>query len=142
MKKFAFAAICTVAAVGFVMADEFQAQITKVDGNTITYYKGKGGGGGGKGGKKGGGFTKEGDAVKGTAADSIKVVGGKFDADTKKMMPGDPIEGGLKADMFKNASDDAPVTVTLTIADDGKDKGKIVQIMKGGKGGGKKKGGD
>ena len=59
MKKFVFAAICTFALAGFVLADEFGAVITKIDGNTITYYKTKaaaGGKKGGGGGKKGGGL--------------------------------------------------------------------------------------
>ncbi len=57
---------------------------------------------------------------------------------------GDDIEGGLTSDAFKNASEDMPVTVRITVADDGKDKGMITQILQGGKGGGKggkKKGG-
>jgi hypothetical protein len=147
MKKFVFAAICSVTLTGYALADEFLAVITKVDGNNITYYKAKAAAGkGGKGGKGGGGFggkaEKDGDAVKGTAAAKVAVLKGAFDPDTKEFKAGDAIEGGLTNDMFKNASDDMPVTVTLTIADDGADKGKITKMVtKGGGKGGKKKGG-
>jgi hypothetical protein len=140
MRKFVLAAFCTVTLVGFVLADEFTAVITKVDGNKITYFKAKAGGGkGGKGGGKG--AQKEGDAITGTASASVKVIKGKFDPDAMKMVAGDPIEGGLTNDMFKMIDADMGVTVTLTVADDGADKGKITQIMKGGgKGGGGKAG--
>jgi len=148
MKKFVLGAICTLATVGFVLADEFSAQVTKVDGSNITYFKTKGGfGGGGKGGGKGGkgGAQKDGDAVKATVVDGCKVLTGVFDMDSKGYKDGDPYEGGLKADAFKNASDDMPVNVRIFTADDGKDKGKITKILvtKGGfgkKGGGKKGG--
>ena len=59
MKKFLFAAVCTMTLVGYVIADEFTAVITKVDGKNISYFKteaGKGGKGGG--GKKGGGTRR------------------------------------------------------------------------------------
>jgi hypothetical protein len=148
MKKFVFAAICTFTLAGFVLAEDITAVIVKVDGKTVTYYKTKAAAGkGGKGGGgKGGGFgkaEKDGDPIKGTVIDKVAVLKGAFDPDTKAFKDGDAIEGGLTSDTFKNASDDAPVTVTLTIADDGADKGKITKIVtKGGGGkGGKKKGG-
>ena len=139
MKKFLFAAVCTMTLVGYVIADEFTAVITKVDGKNISYFKteaGKGGKGGG--GKKGGGAKKVGDEQKAVAADSIKVSKGMFDADTKTTKAGDALEGGLKNDMFKTIDDQKGVAVTLTIADSGADKGKITSIVTKG---GKKKGG-
>lgn len=138
MKKFVFAAVCTVTLAGFVMADEFTALITKVDGKNITYYKTKAA----EGGKKGK-AEKVGDAIKGTAADKVTVAKGMFNKDDMKFTAGDAIEGGLTADIFKNASDDAPVNAVITIADSGPDKGKITQVLKAGGGGkgGKKKGG-
>jgi hypothetical protein len=128
MKKFALAAICTVAMVGFAMADEFTALITKVDatGGKVTY-------------KKVTGKTKDDQKIddKATTTDVAKtltVVKGKFDMDTKKMVDGDAIEGGLKAETLSAASDDKGVRATIVIADDGADKGKITKIrMFGGK---------
>jgi hypothetical protein len=156
MKKFVLAAFCTVSLVSFVLADEFTAIITKVEGNKITYFKTKDGdaaagkGGKGKGGKGGGGFggvpqVKTGDAITGTASASITVVKGKFDMDTKAFVAGDPVEGGLKADMFKDIDTEKGVTVTMTIEEKGADKGNISKLMtkgfggkgKGGKGAGK-----
>lgn len=130
MKKLVFAFVCTFAVVGFVMADEFGAVITKIDGNKVTYYKTeKGGGKGGKGAKK------TGDAITSDVSAKLKVVKGKFDPDTKKFGPGDDIEGGLKNEAFSKIDPDTGVTVTITTADDGADKGKITQIMQAGFGG-------
>ena len=148
MKKFVFAMICSVTLTGYVLADEFVAIITKVDGSNITYYKTKaaaGGKKGGGGGKKGGGgkAEKDGDPIKGTATAKVAVSKSAFDADAGALKETD-IEKGLMNDLFKNASDDMPVTVTLTVADDGADKGKITKIVQkggGGKKGGAKKGG-
>src|SRR4051794_25705293 len=53
MKKFVLAFFGVVAVIGFVMADEFNANITKVEGNTV-YFKKAGGGG-----KKGAPATEE-----------------------------------------------------------------------------------
>jgi hypothetical protein len=140
MKKFLFAAVCTMTLVGYVVADEFTAVITKVDGKNISYFKteaGKGGKGGG--GKKGGGGAKKiGDEQKAVAADGIKVSKGMFDADTKAFKAGDALEGGLTNEMFKSIDAEKGVGVTITIADTGADKGKITSIVTKG---GKKKGG-
>jgi hypothetical protein len=138
MKKFMLAAFCTVALVGYVAADEFLAVITKVDGSNVSYFKAEAGKGGGKGGKKGGGgggATKTGDEIKGTAASSVKVFKSAKDdsGDVKEM----EVKEGLKADNFMNIGDKG-VTATVTVADDGPDKGKITKIVTKG---GKKKGG-
>jgi hypothetical protein len=123
MKKFALAAVCTVALVGLVMADEFGASITKIEGSKITYVKG---------GKKGGG-----EPATAEVSGKLKVAKGNFDADTKKWSAGDEIKGGLKADDFKDLGDKG-LNVRITIADDGPDKGKVTQILTAKKG---KKGG-
>ena len=47
MKKFAFALVCTFAVVGYVVADEFNGLISKVEGDKITFQKKAGFGGGG-----------------------------------------------------------------------------------------------
>jgi hypothetical protein len=138
MKKFVFATFCVFAVVGYVVADEFLAVITKVDGNNVSYFKAEAGGKGGKGGGgKGGGFgaKKTGDEIKGTAAASVAVSKGVFADGEMKI---EDVKEGLKADTFKDIGDKG-VTATITIADDGADKGKITKIVT--KGGGKKKGG-
>jgi len=118
MKKLAFAAICTVAVVGTVMADEFTAQITKVDGNYITFCRPV----------QPLGIPR--DDEKRTVADTAKILKGVAHLDAKIIVKdGDLIQGGLKAEVFRNASDDTPVLARITVADDGKDKGKIVKIL-------------
>ena len=64
-------------------------------------------------------------------ATNAKVIKGMFNKDDQKFVAGDAIEGGIKADMFKNATDEKGkgVNARLTIADDGADKGKITQVM-------------
>jgi hypothetical protein len=139
MKKFVFATVCALTLVGYVVADEFSAQITKVDGKNISYYKTEPGGKGGGGGKGGfGGGKRTGDEQKAVAADSCKVSKGMFDMDTKSFKAGDAIEGGLTNEMFKTIDSEKGVNVTITIADSGADKGKITAIVTKG---GKKKGG-
>jgi len=138
MKKFLFAAVCTITLVGFVAAEEFGAVIMKVDGNNITYFKTKAGGkGGGKGGKGGG--KKDGDEIKGTAAASVKVAKGMYSPDDMKWTVGDPVDGGLKADTFMNIDQEKGTPVRITVADDGPDKVKITQILTVKGFGGKKK---
>jgi hypothetical protein len=141
MKKFVLAAFCTVSLVSFVVADEFTAMITKVDGNKISYFKTKAApanpnaAGGKKGGGFGGGFGGAGQIIDGdlmttTSSASVKVVtkGAKKDDGTFE----DPvaIEGGLTNAQFKSVK--AGFTVTMTTADTGADKGNITQIMVGG----------
>jgi hypothetical protein len=105
-------------AVGFVLADEINCTITKVDGNKITYQKYK---------KK----EKDGDPVTITVTSDAKILKGKFNKDTKKVEDGDPIEGGLKSDLFAKASEEKGVQVTITTDADNKNVTKIV--TKGGK---------
>jgi hypothetical protein len=149
MKKFVFAAICTFTLVGFVVADEFTAVITKVDGKNISYYKtkadpdAKGGKGGGKKGGGGKAMVKDGDIVTAKVTDKVTVAKGTFNKDDMKFTAGDAIEGGLTADAFKNATEEKGVNVVITTASEGADKGRITQILQTGGGGkgGKKKGG-
>lgn len=118
MKKFAMAAVCTLMVVGFVIADDFQATITKVEGNKVYFAKGK------KGEEK-----KEGTAE---ATADVKVLkGAKDDTGFKG---GEAIEKGLKNEMFSTISDKG---VKAYITTDG--AGKITQILVL-KGGGKKGG--
>jgi len=121
MKKFAFAVICTITMVGFALADEFQAVITKVDatGNKITYKKVMGFGKDKKVDEK---------AMTSDVSSKVTLVKGKFDMEAKKLVDGDPIDGGLKAEVLSAASDDKMVGATIVIADDGADKGKVTKI--------------
>src|SRR5471030_2897227 len=119
VRKLFCAMFVMVVAVAFVAAEEFQASITKIDGNKITYQKYKKGAKGKKG-------EKDGDAVTIEVAKDAKIVKGMFDKDAKKFVDGDAIEGGLKADMFSKASDDAPVAVRITTDDDKKTVTKIM----------------
>lgn len=129
MKKFAFAVICTIMMVGFALADEFQAVITKVDatGNKITYKKVEG---------KGKDKKVDDKATTADVASKVTVVKGKFDMEAMKLVDGDPIDGALKSEVLSAASDDKMVGATITIADDGADKGKVtkIRVMMGKKG--------
>ncbi len=93
MRKMFFASAVLLVGFGVVLAEEFTARITKVDGNKVTFYKFD--------------FKKKekGDETTLTTVDNVKVVKGKFDKDTKKIEAGDAIEGGLKSETFTKASD-------------------------------------
>ena len=99
---------CNVSDV--LKANEINARITKVDGNTITYVKVPFGFGGGFGKKKDDDKKPEELTVKATS--KCKVTKGKFDTDTKKFEYVD-VEDGLKSDLFKE-----PVRARITVNDD------------------------
>lgn len=129
MKKFLFAAVFTVAVVGLAMADEFNASIMSVDTakGTITYQKKKKG-------------MADGDPVTISVAKGVKVAKGKADPDNKgKTLLDEEIKDGLKADMFAKIDAEKGLNASIKTADDGADKGKVVQILltqkKGKKGG-------
>jgi len=124
MKKFAFAAICVLGMVGFVMADEFNATIVKVEGNTVTYKKGG----------KGGGMEEKADVTS-----DAKVFKGEFvvaapDPAGKKgkgggkgeWKKGDALEGGLKNVAFTKIDADKGGPFAQITTDD---KGKITMIV-------------
>ena len=123
MRKFGLAACVLFVSFAFVAADEFSALITKIDGKKVTFYKFKK-----EEGDKGPG-KKADEATTMTAADSVKVVKGKFNKEDKKLEVGDPIEGGLEAKVFQ---DEKGTFARITTEGD-----KITQIMT--VGGGKKK---
>jgi hypothetical protein len=122
MKKFAFAMVFTFAVVGYALAEDINVTIQKFDTGkgTITYVKK---------GKKG---DAPGDPVTVSVAKSVKILKGKFDMETKKMVAGDEIKDGFKDDVFAKMSEKG-VGATITVADDGADKGKVTQILVGGK---------
>lgn len=120
MRKFAAAAVLLVLSVGFVMADEFVARISKVDGNNVTFTRFKKG--------------EKGEAETLPAAADVKVVRGKR-GEGKKIEAGDEIKGGLKSEIFAKGA-----FARITTDADNK---KITQIVvfegkKGGKKGKKK----
>jgi hypothetical protein len=124
IRKLACAMVVMTVTIGFALAEEFTAGITKIDGDKITYYKMKKG-------------KKDGDAVTIDVAKDAKIIKGKQDPDDKKKtIDGDAIENGLKADVFSKASDEKPVTVRLFTDDD---KKVVTKIRVGG---GKGKGGN
>src|SRR5258708_299587 len=96
------------------MGDELDAQITKVDGSKITFLRGKSAP-----------ITME------VAAD-VKVAAVKFDNQTRKFSAGDPIEGGLKAKVFTEASSDRPVRARIYTSNGSKSVTQVL-IYGGGK---------
>jgi hypothetical protein len=134
MKKFVFAAVFTLAVVGWALAEEINVSILKIDTDksTITYKKK---------GKKG---ADPGEAVTVTYTKTVKVAKGKMDMDTKKVVLDEEIKDGVKAEPFAKIDEEKGLNATITIADDGPDKGKVTQILltKGGGGKGGKKGGN
>jgi hypothetical protein len=121
MRRIALAAIATLALVGVVLAEDMNVAITKIDAtnNKIEYKKVTG---------KGKDAKVEDEVHKADISKTVKVVKGKFDPDAKKLVDGDAIEGGLKAEMLATIPADAPVRAMMTIADDGADKGKVTKI--------------
>jgi len=87
MRKFAVASAVVLFSVTFVMAEDFNGQVKKVDGDKITVLKR---------GKKG----DKGDEVTLTVAKDAKITKGKFNKETMKMEAGEAIEGGLKNEIF------------------------------------------
>ena len=104
-------AICALVvfavAVGFVTADEFMAQITRVDGNKITYQKYSKG-------------EKDGDAVTIEVASDAKVAEGKRGSGARPYVAGDDVEGGLKNKIFPTAPGDKGVTAYMATGDGNK----------------------
>jgi len=113
MRKLVAAVTLFVLTVGFAMAEEFNAVITKVDGNKVTLHKTKRG----EKGKKG----EKGEAETLNVADGAKVVKGKFNKEDKKFEAGDSIEGGLSNKMFAGKGVNARITTN--------DAGAITQVM-------------
>jgi hypothetical protein len=109
LRKVACASVFLVVGFGLAMADEFRATITKVDGDKVTFKKGKKG--------------EEGEAM--TLPVTAK---GKYNLDAKKREPGEPLEGGLKNKIFAKIKDKG---IRATITTD-PDKKTITAILVGG----------
>jgi hypothetical protein len=119
-KKLVSAAVILTLCVGITLAEEIRAVITKVDGDKVTFAESKGKG------EKG--------PEKTLPATGAKVIKGKFNPDTKKLEPGEPLAGGLKDEMFSKIGEKG-LRATITTDADNK---KITQIVVGGGRGGKK----
>jgi hypothetical protein len=106
LRKFVCAAVIVVIGLGVVMADEFNAVITKVDGNKVTFRKGK----------------KDSEETTLTVTADAKIVkGSKYNKDTKKYDVTDPLESGLKNEMFsKTKLEEKGVFATITTDADNK----------------------
>jgi len=121
LRRVVGAAVVLVLCVGITVADEIRAIITKVDGNNVTFTEMKG--------------KEKGESKTLPVADNVKVVKGKFNKETKKLEAGDPIDDGLKNEMFsKDKLGEKGKGAVIVTDDDGK---KITEIRIGG--GGKKK---
>src|SRR5436190_11868848 len=93
-----------VLGLGTAVAEDFFGLVTKIetkDGKTTIS---------GKKGKKD--DTKE--FMLNVAAGAKVNYAGKFDKEAKKFEVGDPIENGLKNDMFKNVSSDKPLYASIS----------------------------
>jgi len=112
LRKLACAAVVLTFSVGLILAEDFNVNIKKVDGDKITAIKG-------------GKFNKDtkklegGDEITLTVTSAVKVVSGKKNKDTKKIETGDAIEGGLKNKMFTDIGENG-LNSRVTTNDDGK----------------------
>jgi hypothetical protein len=116
MRKVLIAAPVFLVCLGLALGEEFRGTIKKVDGNKITVMKGKKG------------DAKE---VTLTVVENCKVSKGKFNKETKKLEAGDPIENGLKNELFTKGDTRA----TFVTNNDG----NVTEIRVGGGGRKKKK---
>ena len=114
-KLFCSVVVLTVA-IGFVVADEFNATIKKVDGNKITYQKTK------KVMKK---VENDGDPVTIEVAKDAKIVKGTVMKGKAEV--GEAIEGGLKSDVFTKAGEKG-VAARITTSSDNKSVTQILVI--------------
>jgi hypothetical protein len=118
LRKLVCALFMLALCVGITLAEEIRAVITKVDGDKVTFAETKGKG------EKG--------PEKTLPATGAKVVKSKFNKDTKKFEASDPVEGGLKNEMFTKIGEKGVFSTIVTDADNK----KITEIRVGGFGGG------
>jgi hypothetical protein len=120
-RRFVAALVLAFTAFGFAVADEFQAIITKVKDGSVTYKRVKG--------RNEEGKTEYAEDKTLPTAKDVKVVKARYDTEAKKMVNGDPLEGGLKHDAFKDMGKDKKkgIGVLATLMTDANNK-KITQI--------------
>ena len=93
MNRFGLALLFALILVGCAVADEFNARITRIDGEQVTFQKKK------KGGKDG----KATDTTL-TAAKDVKVFKGRYDADAKAVLTqGKADPDGLRSKLLLSA---------------------------------------
>jgi hypothetical protein len=106
-RKFAVAAVVTLITFGIALADEFTASITKVEDGKVTFHKTK--------------FNKEdkklekGEAMTLPVSKDLKVTKAAFGKGKGKA--GDPLEGGLKNELFTKISEKGLFAQIVTDSD-------------------------
>ena len=115
LRKLVCAMFVMMVAIGLVAAEEFTASITKVEGDKITYQKFKKG----EKGKQG---EKDGDPVTIAVAKDAKITKGKASFKDMKFAieTGDPLEGGLKNEVFTKIDEKNRVFARITTSEDKK----------------------
>jgi hypothetical protein len=100
-RRFVAALVLALTVGGFAAADEFQAIITKVQDGSVTYKRVKG--------RNEEGRTEY-DAEKTLRhMKDVPVVKARWDKEARKLVNGDPLEGGLKHDAFTSLGTDEDV---------------------------------
>lgn len=120
IRRFLCAAVVTCVTLGFAMADEFNAVVTKVEGDKVTFHKTTVD----KDTKK----TTKGEAMTLTVAKDAKIVSGK--KMKGKVEIGDALEGGLKSETFTKIDDKKGVNVQITTSEGNKAITQIAVIGK------------
>jgi hypothetical protein len=125
LRKLACVGIMLTFCLSVCMAEEFVANIKKIEGNKVTLIKG-------------GKFNKDtkkfegGEEMTLTAAKDVKVMkGGKFNKDTKKIEGGEEVAGGVKAEPLANIGEKGAFGFIVT--DDNKKITEIHLMQKKGK---------
>jgi hypothetical protein len=126
MRKFVCALVVTVCAISVAMGDEIIGRITKIDGNDVTVVQKKKG--------------EEAKTFKLKLTADTKIVKGKFDPDTKKIIAGDAIDGGKTAltKMLDKAGEKG-IAAQIVTTGEVKDGATVTEIRITGKKGKKKK---
>jgi len=123
MRRFAFAVVLVAITFTFAFSDTFPARVVKVEGDTVSYQKG----------------TKDETTKKTTYSDTVLTA--KVAKDAKVSTggkKGGPIEKGFANELFTTIEKGKGVNGKMTIAEEGADKGKITEFVKGGGGKGGK----
>jgi hypothetical protein len=124
-----FAAGCLLMTVSLspVVAEEFGAMITRVDGNNVTFHKTQ---------FKKGEKPRKGKAIT-LPARNAKVYKAKiqFNKEKKKIeiLAGEPLERGLKNEAFTELTGKASIAARITTAKDNKSITRILVLKSGGK---------
>lgn len=108
-RKFVCAVAMTLAVFSVGLADEFLILITKVEGNNVTFARVKLN----KETKK----LEQGETTILPVGVGVKVARSRFDKDTKKIIAGDPIEGGLQNELFTKLAPEGIRAIVVTDED-------------------------